>query len=200
MKYFAIIDGEKRGPFELEELPEAGVRPSTYVWCKGMADWEKAEDVADICRLYRGRLYDLLHPVIPAPGYPQASSAEQLPQDDTPSRFDRHIDAPLPSIEEIESRRDVSRPPVNMVPYSILVTLLCNPLLGIFAIIYAFGAQKSWRRMEEMAKNEAKNNAGEVEEMRRSAHNLNRIAMMVTGLAFFIGLIIYGAILSRYLS
>ncbi|MDE6143194.1 MAG: DUF4339 domain-containing protein, partial [Muribaculaceae bacterium] len=35
MKYFAIIDGEQKGPFELEELADAGVRPSTYVWCKG---------------------------------------------------------------------------------------------------------------------------------------------------------------------
>ena len=64
MKYFAIIEGEKQGPFELEQLAEAGVRPSTYVWCKGMADWEKAENVADICRMYRGRLYDLLHPKV----------------------------------------------------------------------------------------------------------------------------------------
>lgn len=46
MRYFAMIDGERRGPFELSQLADAGVRPGTYVWCKGMDDWEKAEDVA----------------------------------------------------------------------------------------------------------------------------------------------------------
>ncbi len=49
MRYFAMIDGERRGPFGLDELADAGVRPDTYVWCKGMSDWEKAES-----RIYAG--------------------------------------------------------------------------------------------------------------------------------------------------
>ena len=35
MRYFAMIGGEQRGPYELTELSEAGVTPETYVWCKG---------------------------------------------------------------------------------------------------------------------------------------------------------------------
>lgn len=33
-----------------------GVRPDTYVWCKGMDDWMKADEVPDICRYFRQRL------------------------------------------------------------------------------------------------------------------------------------------------
>ena len=62
MKYYAIINDVQRGPFNLDELSDAGVRPSTYVWCKGMQDWEKAEDVADICRMFRIRISNLMHP------------------------------------------------------------------------------------------------------------------------------------------
>lgn len=56
MKYFAMIDGRQYGPMELDDMVREGVRPDTYVWCKGMADWVMAEDVPDICRYFRQRL------------------------------------------------------------------------------------------------------------------------------------------------
>ena len=59
MKFFARIDDTQVGPLGLGQLIEAGVRPSTYVWHKGMADWEKAEDVPEICRAMRRALAGL---------------------------------------------------------------------------------------------------------------------------------------------
>lgn len=56
MKYFAMIGGVQRGPFPLDRLVEEGVRPDTYVWCKGMDDWVQANEVPDICRFFRQRL------------------------------------------------------------------------------------------------------------------------------------------------
>lgn len=56
MKYFAMIDGRQYGPMELDEMVREGVRPDTYVWCKGMDDWTYASDVPDICRYFRQRL------------------------------------------------------------------------------------------------------------------------------------------------
>ena len=56
MKYFAMIGGHRYGPMELDEMVREGVRPGTYVWCKGMEDWVKAEEVPDICRYFRQRL------------------------------------------------------------------------------------------------------------------------------------------------
>lgn len=56
MKYFAMIGGQQYGPMELEDMVKEGVRPDTYVWCKGMADWSLASEVPDICRYFRQRL------------------------------------------------------------------------------------------------------------------------------------------------
>ena len=56
MKYFAMIEGHQYGPMELDEMVKEGVRPDTYVWCKGMSDWMPASDVPDICRYFRQRL------------------------------------------------------------------------------------------------------------------------------------------------
>ena len=56
MKYFAMIDGHQYGPMDLEDMVKEGVRPDTYVWCKGMPDWALASDVPDICRYFRQRL------------------------------------------------------------------------------------------------------------------------------------------------
>ncbi len=62
MKFFAMIDGQQKGPLELEEVADAGVRPDTYVWCKGMPDWAPASQVPDICRYFRLRLAGVLPP------------------------------------------------------------------------------------------------------------------------------------------
>lgn len=60
MKIFAMIDGRQVGPMELDDIVAAGVHPDTYVWSKGMSDWQKACDVPDICRYFRLRLAGVL--------------------------------------------------------------------------------------------------------------------------------------------
>lgn len=131
MKYFAMIDGEQKGPFELAELAQAGVRPGTYVWCKGMADWEKAEDVADICRFYRNRIYDLMHP--------GSVEAERRIEE-------RRIeDAHIPSLEEIDNMHNNDVPPYNILPLAIIATILFFPPTGAVAIYYGYKAKKDWK-------------------------------------------------------
>lgn len=70
MKYFAMVGGARRGPFELDRLVDEGVMPDTYVWCKGMDDWTPANEVPDICRYFRQRLAGM-H------AQPTASAAEE---------------------------------------------------------------------------------------------------------------------------
>ena len=186
-KYYAMIDGEQKGPFTLEELPGAGVRPSTYIWCKGMPDWQPAEENADVCRLFRNHLYDLMHP-----GQGIDLSKDELekykvkqdePAGPPPTRFDRYLQEtgndPLPSLEEIDSGKDTSTPPVSMIGYAWLVTFLCCPPTGIVALIFAYKSRKAW-------------NQGQNE----LAHDLNRKAKMWTGISFFIGIIGYGLFLA----
>lgn len=73
MRYFVMKDGEQCGPYRVEELETAGVTPETYVWCKGMADWQQAGEVADICRYFRNLLHDRMHPTAMQPA-PQQSA------------------------------------------------------------------------------------------------------------------------------
>ena len=183
MKYYAMIDGEQKGPFELEQLPEAGVRPSTYIWCKGMDDWEKAEDNADVCRLFRNRLYDLMHPSQPSPGEIQNGTEEmKITAPAHPSRFDRYLadqERPeLPSIEEIEALKNTSIPPVSMVGMAWLATIFCFFPTGIFALFYAYRAQKAWKDGDQ-----------------ELAHDLTRSAKMMTGISFFMGFIAWSVLL-----
>lgn len=195
-KYYAMIDGERRGPFTLEELPEAGVRPSTYIWCKGMEDWQKAEDNADVCRLFRNHLYDKMHPEDSSLTTPlqngQASTEDSNnpwkvspdnPDKHYPTKYDRYLQEtgqdPLPTLEEIEAKKDKTIPPVSMIGYAWIVTIFfCLPL-GIVALVYAYKSKNAWKD----GKNE-------------ESHEYSRLAKMWTGISLFVGIIIYGLFLA----
>lgn len=188
-KYYAMIDGEQKGPFSLEELPGAGVRPSTYIWCKGMPDWQKAEENADVCRLFRNHLYDIMHPTKPLFNSPEEMEKYKIKTDERsedgppPSRFDRFLQEtgndPLPTLDEIEANKDKSIPPVNMVGYAWLVTILCFPPTGIVALIFAYKSKNAWNKGDNDA-----------------AHEFNRKAKMWTGITLCIGIIAYGALMA----
>lgn len=190
-KYYAMIDGQQRGPYAIEELPGAGVRPSTYIWCKGMPDWQKAEENAEVCRLFRNHLYDMMHPDQPPTiaQNPEASSAESAadpwkikpdePKGPPPSRFDGFLqqagEDPLPTLDEIEAQKDTSTPPMSMVGYAWLVTFFCCVPTGIVALVYSYKSKHAWAKGKNAL-----------------SHNYNRLAKMWTGISFFLGLIGYG--------
>lgn len=54
-----MIGDEQRGPFEIAQLADEGVRPDTYVWCKTMDDWAPASDVPEIRRYFQSRIESL---------------------------------------------------------------------------------------------------------------------------------------------
>ena len=194
MKYYAMLDGEQKGPFELNQLPEMGVRPSTYIWCDGMKDWEKAEDVAEVCRLYRNRLYDIMHPQFNSayedkndskPGSKinlSKNNAEININNTSPTRFDRILNKeahpPLPTIEEIDDRENTDLPPASMIMYAWIVTFLCFPPTGIAALIFAYKSRDAWKNGNN-----------------KEAHEYSRTSKMWTGISFFMGLIVYAALI-----
>jgi len=62
-KYFIALDGQRRGPFALEQLRDQPIDPATPVWHPGLEDWVRAEEVAELKQL----LADLPPPLPPAP-------------------------------------------------------------------------------------------------------------------------------------
>lgn len=198
MRYFAMIDGERRGPYELDQLSAAGVRPDTYVWCKGMADWQKADEVADICRFYRRRIFDLMHPQRPAAGTQtdaQAAPAEaDDPYADVPPRFRamvRRGGVPPEGIRD--DTPDTSVPPSPTLFIAIFLTLFCFPLTGFVAIYYSYRARAAWTesRRSNSKRGKPLYTDSEREQLRADAHDYDRSAKMWTGITFFLGLILF---------
>jgi len=195
-----MISGEKCGPYELEDLAKAGVDPDTYVWCKGMADWEKAGDVADICRYFRGRVYDrahgtpLHHPENQASVSQPAEVRTEDPYAGVPLRFRDAVrrsgqKVPVPAGDDV----DINRPPANTMIISLVLMLFCFPITGAVALYYSFQARRSWI---ESNRSEAKGSRvlyddRERERLRRSAHDYDRQARMWIGISFFLGVIFY---------
>ena len=199
MKYFAMLDGEQKGPYTLDELAGAGVTPQTYVWCKGMKDWEKAEDVADICRYFRQRIAAIQHP-----GTIEIPQAETpAPEKDTPD--DGLTDEQRKRLEEIPvACREMVRksgqipteppmtddnpdsPPRSWIVPAVIATLFCFPVLGFVAIFFAFQSQTLWRQsLSDM-------DANTREQIRRKAHEAARRAKMWTGITICAGIMLFG--------
>lgn len=187
-----MIDGERRGPFTLEELHASGVRPDTYVWCKGMSDWEKAEDVADICRFYRQRIFNLMHPS-------SSPTVRENDDNENDSEEDPYLNFPLsfrryarqagadPNIKEPEP--DTSRRPTSLIPLSVTLLLLCCPITGVIALYYAIKSRHAWNEAHRSTQDHNKElySDSERQALSRKAHEYARLARMWCGITFFLG-------------
>lgn len=146
MKYFARINKENVGPLSLKELVEAGVRPSTYVWCKGMTDWQRAEDDPEICRAMRRYLAGL---------DPETGQETALARpDETPRQVaETQQENPyvgLRGLPEPENNINYSFKPAGVsVIMAIVATICCFPITGVVAIFYAMRCQADWRMSEQ---------------------------------------------------
>ena len=204
MKYYAMIEGQQKGPFSLDELADAGVRPSTYVWCRDMPDWQPAEEVPDICRHFRRRIHDLMHPSS-ATAYadenkqtaPHDDNRRESPDDDAladiPPMFRRPLrKADITPGTPLSHEPDTDLPPQSMTLPAILATIFCFPLTGIAAIYYSLLSSRCWRQANTTGdgiKEKAGGDGADSREMKKMAHDYCRMAKMWTGITFFFGLI-----------
>lgn len=190
-----MIDGERRGPFSLDELPKAGITPETYVWCKEMADWEQAADVADICRYYRQRLSGTLPtPQIKAEksdtlnGF---SSVDNLSEekrkalDELPPIFRKIVEnhGVTPG-ERIPTDEEMEVEPRSPLAVAILLTLLCFPPTGFISIYYCYRMKKEWRQSCEASSQE------ERKQLIARAYESQRQSRLWLGITFFFGMIL----------
>lgn len=166
MKYFAIIDGEQKGPYTLEELHAAGVTPETYIWCKEMPDWRQASEVGDVCRYFRQHLSGTL-PKRDGTAATVTSEAEDSRQEI------------FPELPEAGYRDDnIEEAPRNILIYAVLATIFCCPVSGIMAILFSIRTNRLWKE-------------GKKEE----SHDAFRKARLWTGVTFFLGFFIVAALM-----
>ena len=48
MEYYIVINKERRGPYTIDQLKTIGLTPNTMVWHKGLPNWVKAHEVAEL--------------------------------------------------------------------------------------------------------------------------------------------------------
>ena len=187
-KYFAFIDGNQQGPFDLYDLKAAGVRPSTYVWCKGMDDWKRADEVDEIRNLFRRHLEDIKdspkEEVIDTV-QPEVVHNEDRQQQAPPTvRFGR-----IPAGEEPEI--DINNPPQVSMTLAVLSLILCFLPTGIAAVLFTYKAQKVWENsLREGLTSE------ESDSLKKQAHEYERLSKMWLGLTVAFGIIFWTLIFS----
>ena len=188
-KYFAFIDGNQQGPFDLYDLKAAGVRPSTYVWCKGMDDWRRADEVDEIRNLFRRHLEEkkeTMNAEVSPQGYGH-TAAENGPTDEIKPEYVRFGRIPA----SVEPETDINTPPQVSLTLAILSLILCCPPAGIAAVVFAIKAQKTWESAKETERSGKDSDA-----LKRQAHEYARLAKMWLGLTVAFGIILWTLIFS----
>ena len=181
MKYYAIINDEQIGPLELNELVERGLMPETYVWCKGMDDWKQANEVADICRFFRNRIFDLMHPTASDDDTP-AERAQVMPMSDEDYKGLKRREFYQAVGEQIElthtdpdeDKMSRGEPPVPLPTWVLVLGVILFFPLGIPAVLLSKKAQRQWQ-------------AGMAQESYQSASS----AKLYAGLAISLGVVAY---------
>lgn len=181
MKYFAIINGNQQGPYELAELRDAGVMPDTYVWCKGMADWKQAKEVGDICRYFRIHIDNVMHPQR-VQSTTVSPASETVNDDDIPQRYRHIILKSGTSFTPEQQAEDYSAPPKTWLGYTILLTLVCFPFTGFVAIYFAWKSSKEWNNRQN-----------------KESHESAKKSRMWTLLTLFFGFIFYAYLFKDFL-
>lgn len=192
-KYFAYIDGEQQGPFDVQELINIGLRPSTYVWCKGMDDWHRADEVDEIRSLFKRHLEEKRDTQVEEPvkqpnlqqspfGPNPQNPPEEEPQE-KPIRFGR-----IPA--SVEPEPDYDLPPQVSMTLAVISLVLCFPPTGIAAVIYAYKTQKYWQ--QALAEQDRETSL----ELKKRAHDCARQAKMWLGITVCLGIIFFTLIFS----
>lgn len=150
MKYYAIINDEQIGPMELPELVDRGLMPDTWVWCKGMDDWKQANEVADICRFFRNRIFDLMHPTTPEPDDTPASPPPYMADEDYKGLKRRDFYQAVgeqiqqSQVDPDDEKLSQNIPPARLPGWLTALAIILFFPLGIPGMLMSQKAQKQW--------------------------------------------------------
>ena len=75
-KYYYHTNGKQFGPFTKEELTQFNIKRDTLVWCDGMPDWKKANEVENLTDLFKNQPPPIIENHITPPTIGGVKSAE----------------------------------------------------------------------------------------------------------------------------
>lgn len=202
MKYYAFIDGNQEGPFDLDELVRAGVRPSTYIWCKTMDDWHRADEVEEVRELFRRHINNGGN-ASTVPSRPEAygedygsgnGQNEPVGPDlsSVPQSFRRIVQksGTVPGAPS-GMEPDINRPPQISMTLAVISMLLCFLPAGIAAVVFTYKSQKTWAEAMQL-----QNQGGDASGLKTQAHEYARLSKMWLGLTVALGLIAWTLLFS----
>ncbi len=159
-----------------------------------MSDWERAEDVPDVCRAMRRALAGL----DPITGEPVDKTPSEESGNMPDSASGSKGDTPpgmigFRSLPEPDVRQNFSVKPQGVsIVAAILATLLCFPITGMIALWFAMKCKAHWKMSED-----PKATPQQIEQLRRTAHDDARLYRMMIGITFCLGIIMVGFTMSR---
>lgn len=124
--YYVNKYGQQAGPISVGQFSACGIMKDTLVWCEGMSEWKKAEEVEELKHLFAPATTNCPPPL-------QPSVAPQPPI------------APGSNGAGIPPAGPTDQCPNNYLVWTILATIFCCWPLGIPAIVYATKVEKLWR-------------------------------------------------------
>ncbi|MDR1408138.1 MAG: CD225/dispanin family protein [Tannerella sp.] len=173
-KAYYYLNGQiKMGPFSLDTLRHAPVRPDTLVWNSSLPDWVEARTLPELQPFFESTP----RPAPPAPPFrqntPPASSQQPA-----------NAYSPHPSFDQ-----QTVRPPLpdNYLVWAVLTTVLCCLPMGIASIVYSSNVNTAYY-------------AGDYEGAQRASAKARQWAMwsaltaLIFAALYFIGIFIFAFI------
>lgn len=167
-QYYLVINGEKSGPFTIDQLATQQLTPETPVWTEGMSDWVPAQQIAELSSLFASQA--------PIPEASQPTATPQAPAyNAAPAYGNPQPQAPNTQVV-----------PPNYLVWSILVTLFCCIPGGVVAIVYSTQVSSRFQQGDYAGANESSRNA-------RKWVIISAIAAAAVWIIYFIILAVTGA-------
>lgn len=190
-QYYIMTEEGQQGPFPLEELPAHGVRPSTYVWTKGMPDWQQASEVADICRLYRRHLAGVATGSDNAPVADRYDNPETLNQDAEPTEMKVPVFAR--GFSPVEDKPNLDSTPYYSLFLSVLSILLCFPPTGFIALYFCYRTKLAWSKAQDPALSPE-----DSQHYKAVAHDSSRLFRMWLGITASLGFVLLAIVTALF--
>lgn len=140
-QYYLVINGEKSGPFTIDQLATQQLTPETPVWTEGMSDWMPAQQVAELSSFFA--------PQTPGPEMAQPTVPPQAPAYNAAPAYGN----PQPQVPNTQVV------PPNYLVWSILAALLCCLPGGVVAIVYSTQVSSRFQQGDYAGANESSRNA-----------------------------------------
>lgn len=147
-KEYYIVEGDTRvGPLSMSQLAEKGIEPSTLVWTAGMANWTRADNVAELAPMLANRVrMDQNESAFGAYAQPQQPYKQPTQPYQQPQQYGAYNN---PS-----QGGGYSAPSQNWKTLAIVATVCgflfscIGGIIGIFAILQGNKAEEATRRSD----------------------------------------------------